>query len=142
VLHRLTAAGDLARTGRPHPADPFRYYYEAVPLGGPAATPAGPLLDPFSTQPPAVLDRLSSGSRPVLDPPGRRTLHHLTEAERHGPSGFAAGALLTARAVAERYRVSERSAAKLCARWLLTGAVTVADASTKGRRYRVARRVA
>ena len=44
-----------------------------------------------------------------------------------------------ARDVAERYRVSARSAAKLCARWLMTGAVTVEDASTKGRRYRVVR---
>ncbi|HVK08039.1 MAG TPA: hypothetical protein VM597_04590, partial [Gemmataceae bacterium] len=118
VLHRLAGAGDLTRTGRPHPADPYRYH--------PAA---GPVLDP-------VLDPLSAPSPPVLDPPPRK-LSELTDAERLGPAGFAAGELLTARSVAERYGVSERLAGKLCARWLSAGTVTLADASTKGRRYRV-----
>jgi hypothetical protein len=143
VLQRLTEAGHLARTGRPHPSDPYRYYPPAdtpagdTPTGLVGASP-GPILDPSSAVSRPLLDPLSAGSQPVLDPSGRRTLHDLTEAERAAPAGFSAGDVLTARELAERYGVSERVAARLCAEWATAGAVTVEDASTKGRRYRVA----
>jgi hypothetical protein len=129
VLHRLTEAGHLARTGKPHPSDPYRYYPAADTGGGTAAgtaadpilSPPGPVLDQLVVTSQPVLDPLSAGSQPVLDQPGRRTLHDLTEAERAAPSGFPSGDVLTAREVSERYGVSERTAARLCVEWVRAG---------------------
>lgn len=66
------------------------------------------------------------------------TLRDLTARERQALSLFLRARTVTSREVAEFFEISARAGSDLCARWMKTGFLVVANPSKKARRYRLA----